>query len=78
MGELDLNLQVSIWGLILGVVVGATAQKTNFCTMGAVSDAVFMEDWSRMRSWMLAVAVAILGAQGLHIAGLIDLYNTIF
>lgn len=42
-------------------VMGAVANKTNFCTMGAVSDLVNMGDSGRMRSWMLAMAVAVLG-----------------
>lgn len=42
-------------------VIGAVANKTNFCTMGAVSDLVNMGDSGRMRSWMLAMAVALLG-----------------
>jgi hypothetical protein len=43
-------------------VFGAIGQKTHFCTMGAVSDIVNMGDWSRMRMWLLAIGVAILGA----------------
>ena len=35
-------------------VMGAVANKTNFCTMGAVSDLVNMGDSGRMRAWMLA------------------------
>lgn len=42
-------------------VMGAVANKTNFCTMGAVSDLVNMGDSGRMRAWMLAMAVALLG-----------------
>jgi hypothetical protein len=41
---------------------GAISQKTHFCTMGAVADIINMEDWSRMRMWLLAIAVAILGS----------------
>src|SRR5690349_13972817 len=46
--------------------------------MGAVSDWVNMGDLSRMRMWLLAIAVAILGATGLHMAGLIDLSKSIY
>ena len=41
--------------------MGAVANKTNFCTMGAVSDWVNMGDTGRLRAWLLAMAVAILG-----------------
>ncbi|MBS1144084.1 MAG: YeeE/YedE family protein [Proteobacteria bacterium] len=59
-------------------VFGAIGQKTHFCTMGAVSDIVNMGDWSRMRMWLLAIGVAILGSAALHQAGLIDLGKSIY
>ncbi|NTV68769.1 MAG: YeeE/YedE family protein [Azonexaceae bacterium] len=59
-------------------VFGAIGQKTHFCTMGAVSDIVNMGDWGRMRMWLLAIGVAILGAGALHAAGLIDLGKSIY
>lgn len=57
---------------------GAIGQKTHFCTMGAVSDIVNMGDWSRMRMWLLAIGVAILGAGLLHANGQIDLGKSIY
>jgi len=62
----------------LAVVFGAVADRVNFCTMGAVTDVVTMEDWRRMRMWLLAIAVAIAGAIALEAAGLVDLGNTIY
>ncbi len=52
-----------VLGLVFCVaaVMGAVASKTNFCTMGGVSDWVNMGDTGRMRSWLLAIAVAITG-----------------
>ena len=45
------------WGAFaLAFVFGAVGNKTNFCTMGAVSDWVNMGDSSRMRMWLLAIA----------------------
>lgn len=52
--------------------------KTHFCTMGAVSDWVNMGSLARMRMWLLAIAVALLGASALHAAGLIDLSKSIY
>ncbi len=46
---------------ILALIMGAVANKTNFCTMGAVSDWVNMGDLGRMRAWLFAIAVAMLG-----------------
>jgi uncharacterized membrane protein YedE/YeeE len=63
---------------LLAFVFGAVGNKTSFCTMGAVSDWVNMGDLNRMRMWLLAIGVAILGANGLQLAGLIDLSKSIY
>lgn len=65
-------------GFALAFIFGAVANKTNFCTMGAVSDMVNMGDWGRMRMWLLAIAVAILGASALQLAGLVELSKSIY
>ena len=65
-------------GGILGFIFGAVANRTNFCTMGAVSDVVNMGSWGRMRMWLLAIAVAILGSHALQLAGLIDLSKSFY
>jgi hypothetical protein len=62
----------------LAFVFGAVGNRTNFCTMGAVSDWVNMGDLGRMRMWALAIAVAILGTAGLQAAGLIDVAKSIY
>ena len=51
-----------IWsGFILAFIMGVVATKTNFCTMGAVSDLVNIGDSGRIRAWFLAIAVAMIG-----------------
>ncbi|MEK6243247.1 MAG: YeeE/YedE family protein [Pseudomonadota bacterium] len=62
----------------LAFVFGAVGNKTNFCTMGAVSDWVNMGDLNRMRMWLLAIGIAILGANGLQLAGVVDLSKSIY
>ena len=54
---------------LIAAIVGAVANKTNFCTMGAVSDWVNMGDKSRFYGWLLAIAVAILGGLLLQMVG---------
>lgn len=76
--ELPLPYLVNLAGLLLGMVFGATVQRSGFCTMGAVSDWVLMSDSARLRSWGLAIAVAMLGSQLLHLSGLIDLRASIY
>ena len=70
--------RVALWGFLAAVVFGAIANRTNFCTMGAVSDWVNMSDKNRLRAWFLAIGVAILGSQGLQAAGYIDLGKSIY
>ena len=69
---------VSSLGLVLGGLFGAVAQRTNFCTMGAISDGLLMGDWNRFRAWMFAIAVAITGSQFLHIFKNVNLNNSIY
>ena len=67
------------WGAFaLAFVFGFVGNRTNFCTMGAVSDIVNMGDWNRMRMWLLAIAVAILGSNALELAGILKLSNSIY
>lgn len=68
-----------VWGGFgLAFVFGAVANKTNFCTMGAISDVVNMAHWGRMRMWLLAIAVAMAGTSLLYYFGLIDLSKSIY
>jgi len=67
------------WGAFaLAFVFGAVGNRTNFCTMGAVSDWVNMGDLNRMRMWLLAIAVALLGSSALQLAGVVDLGKSIY
>ena len=62
MGESAILAARVVWGGFgLALVLGFVAAKTNFCTMGAISDVVNMEHWGRMRMWLLAIAVAMAG-----------------
>ena len=63
---------------VLAFIFGAVGNKTNFCTMGAVSDWINMGDLGRMRMWLLAIAVALLGSSALQFAGVVDLSKSIY
>ena len=67
-----LSTQVVLAAFALGGVFGAIIHRTNFCTMGSVADIVSFGDWTRMRMWALAVAVAVIGTTVLAATGLID------
>ena len=70
--------KVSALAFSIGIVFGAVANKTNFCTMGAVSDWVNMGDKSRLRAWFLAIGLAIVLTQLLRSKGLVDLDQAIY
>ena len=62
----------------LAFIFGAVGNRTHFCTMGAVADWVNMGDLSRMRMWLLAIAVALIGTSALALAGAIDPAKSIY
>jgi uncharacterized membrane protein YedE/YeeE len=74
----NLSSTVAWLAFVVAFILGAVSARTQFCTLGAVSDIVNMGDWSRMRMWVLAMAVAIVGAQGLDAAGQIDLSRAFY
>ncbi len=65
--------QTLLWSAFgIAFVMGAVVNKTGFCTMGAVSDMVNMGDTGRMRSWLFAIAVAMIGVVILESRGLVN------
>ena len=81
METVDINRLTSqvLWAsFALAVIFGGIAQRTRFCTMGAVADVVNMGDWERARMWALAVAVAVLGFNGMVALGWLQAANSIY
>ena len=74
----NLATSVAALGFALAFVFGVVANKAHFCTMGAISDVVHMGHWGRMRMWLLAIAVAMLGANVLSLLGSVDLSQSIY
>jgi hypothetical protein len=65
-------------GLVIGIVFGAILARTNFCTMGSLSDIANFGDWRRFRSWLLAVAVAMIGVLWIERAGIGDMSHSLY
>jgi len=65
-------------GFVLGVAFGAISQRANFCTMGSIADVFSFGDRTRLRQWLLAIAVAVLGTNLLAAAGLIDTADSFY
>ncbi len=81
MQDIDVGALTSqvLWAAFaLAIAFGAIAQRTHFCTMGAVADIVNIGDWSRMRMWVLAIGTAMLGFNTMVALGWIDAGKTFY
>lgn len=76
--EFTIHNQLLTAVFVVAIVMGAVANKTNFCTMGAVSDWVNMGDTGRLRAWLLAMAVAMLGVAAMAGMSLASIGNSTF
>ncbi len=65
-------------GFAIGFLFGFIVHRTNFCTMGSISDILSFGDHRRFRTWMLVIAVAIIGAQYLQFIGAVDLSASMY
>ncbi len=70
--DLTIFQQVLLYAFLIAAVMGALVNKTNFCTMGAVSDWVNMGDTGRFRAWVFAMALAIAGVLVMQAGGVLD------
>ncbi|MGA1317489.1 MAG: YeeE/YedE family protein [Rubrivivax sp.] len=81
MQDLDVSVLTTqvVWAAFaIALVFGAVAQRTHFCTMGAVADIVNIGDWGRMRMWMMAIGVAMLGFNAMVAMGWIEARHSIY
>lgn len=76
--EINVHYQVLATVFVIAAVLGIIVSKTNFCTMGAVSDWVNMGDHGRMRAWLLAMAVAMGGVAIMEAFAAINLGSETF
>ena len=68
-----------LWAaFLLAAAFGAIAQRTQFCTMGAVADIVSMGDWSRMRMWIMAMGVAMIGFNTMAALGWVQAGHSVY
>ncbi len=65
-------------GLLIGFLFGFIVHRTNFCTMGSLSDILSFGDYRRFRSWMLAIAVAMVGVYLMPRAGVADFATSMY
>jgi len=65
-------------GVLVGVVLGAVARWSNFCTLSSLERYWFADDAKGVRTWALAIAISILCTQALAFAGVIDLQDSFY
>lgn len=78
MAELTTGQLVALSGFALGLIAGWVARWSRFCTFGAVEDMVLTGNLGRLKSWALAIAVAMLGVQLMHISGIARIDETFY
>jgi len=76
--DISLNLLRFALGLGLGAAFGFVARRGRFCTLGAIEDSVYANDTRRLRTWLLAIGVAIVGVHLLEAFGELDLTKSIY
>jgi len=74
----DAATALAIGGLAIGFVFGWIVNRTNFCTMGSISDFMSFRDFRRFRAWVLAAAVATIGAQLLQLTDIVSLPKSMY
>ena len=73
MSDNQLQLFITLLGFAGGAIFGFAARTAHFCTLGAIEEAYYGAERTRLRTWVLAVGVAIAVTQYLDLAGYIDL-----
>ena len=69
---------VAFWAFGVAFVFGAIANKTHFCTMGAISDVLNMGAHGRMGAWLTGMGITLVGTQVMQASGVIDISESRF
>ena len=72
------NHWAALAGLFAGGALGLSSSIGRFCTLGAIEDALYGDDYSRLRMWALALAVAVTGMFTLEAFGQVDYSQSIY
>ena len=76
--DIPTGVLVALIGFAGGIGLGLAARIGRFCTLGAIEDAVFSHDLKRLRSWALAMAIAIIGTWALNAGGFIEIGRSFY
>ena len=78
MPDLSTAQLVALGGFALGAIAGWAARRARFCTFGAVEDMIMTGDLRRLKSWALAIAVALIGVQVMHVTDVARINETFY
>ncbi len=67
------ELVLALLGLLGGVILGFAARAAQFCTLGALEEAYYGSERSRLRTWLLAMGTAVAATQLMDLLGVVDL-----
>ncbi len=70
-------MSVALAAFAIGIAFGAIARWSGFCLRGGVEDLLTTPNAPRLRGFLLAMAVALLGVQSLVLTGHLDLSRAI-
>lgn len=68
----------AISGAFGGILLGLAARLGRFCTLGAIEDMVYGGTDTRMRMWVIAIGVAIIGTFGLSAMGTVSVEQSFY
>ncbi len=69
---------LALLGLLGGFAIGYVSRRSNFCTLGAIEETYYGTERSRLRTWVLAVGVAMAGTQAADFFNIIDLNRSFY
>ncbi len=75
--DFDITTWILIDAFVIAAILGAVASKTNFCTMGAISDWINMGNTARLSAWLFAIAIAVFGVALLELTAGVSLEATL-
>lgn len=75
---MTIDQSILVAAALIGFAAGFAARRARFCTFGAIEDVVMIGDTTRLRAWLLAIAVAIVGVQVLWWTNLADIGATFY
>src|SRR5471030_2559846 len=74
---MDKNLAVALAAFAIGAIFGGLGRWSGFCLRGAVEDALTVREAPRLRSFLLAMAVALVSLQALVLTGQLDISKAV-